>query len=286
MRPSAGRFGPCTSVRARPSGGARSSRTGSRTSPTSSARRTARSSTTVFRCSNGVEIGSSRLLLAHASAFFASLFDSNSWSTVSAAQSEESARASHRHGWGFRLSPPPAPPEARGNSDERERYDFTEVFHCSAHTALLRQLHAQGEAELPSEHAVVLELLCLAARVRAPDGDDIVARVVARCEALVRNSLDASNCIDVLLAIAPDGGVGDFRALCEAAQAEAFAHLADVLQQPAWLAFGAKFPERAVAVLQGIALSAAATGHTPRGLFGSSRASATINSHISRLSEA
>lgn len=203
-------------------------------------------------CEDGVTLGASRLLLAHASVHYRALFESTA--------SEGGAR--------------------------RLRLDGASGFSSDAHGALLRQLHSAGELELPAEHATVLELLALCAHLGARaqggaaaaggggdggeedaqgaeggrwgeqgDGEgDVVSRVASRCEALLLRELDVSNCVDVLMR---QHALGAFGALVDAAQQLAIEHMAEVIQLPQWATFEEHFPKDVIALFR--------AKHLPRG---------------------
>ncbi|KAJ1626603.1 armadillo-type protein [Pavlovales sp. CCMP2436] len=100
-------------------------------------------------------------------------------------------------------------------------------FLSAAHRALLGQLHATGHAPLPASLDERLELLYLAAKVRATRS----ARTTA-CAA-------------------------DMPGLVDAAHAVVVEHVAAVVKQPEWLGFEEKYPKAAVGIMRGIALKLA-----------------------------
>jgi hypothetical protein len=109
----------------------------------------------VFTCADGVEIGGSQLLLTHASSYFRSQFGAHT---------------------------------AEGASG---RVALDSDFSSDAHAALLGQLHAMGQAPLPADLNTLLDLICLAAKVRGPS-DDVVVCLLKRCEEAVMHRLDAT----------------------------------------------------------------------------------------------
>jgi ParB-like chromosome segregation protein Spo0J len=169
----------------------------------------------VFRTADGAELGGSRLLLSHASPSLKALL---------------------------------AKPVRRMRSDV---INLDPTIPLAAHEGLLRQLHAQGEVALPANLDALLMLLRAAAKVRSArrsdaDADAVVSRVLARGEAAVRTALSASNCLDVILALASDGA---FDALVNTAQDVAIANEAAVVRLEKWHDFRSHFPERACAVM-------------------------------------
>jgi vacuolar protein 8 len=167
----------------------------------------------VFTCADGVEIGGSQLLLTHASPYFRSLLGAHT---------------------------------AEGASG---RVALDNDFSSYAHAALLGQSHAMGQAPLPADFNTLLELLCLAAKVRAPSADAIEC-LLKRCEEAVMHRLDATSCLDVLLRLKP---CGEFRAIEEAAERLAAEHLEQVIAQDTWTAFREELPKLACELMENIA---------------------------------
>jgi hypothetical protein len=162
-----------------------------------------------------MQFGGSQLMLAHASAYFRALLRSHT---------------------------------AEGQSG---RVSLDPDFSSAAHGALLRQLHAMGEAQLPAEIGVLLELLCLAAKVRAPSADRVVERLLERCEVAVLSALDGENCFDILVRLEP---TGEFEPITLAAQAAIVANLEQQVARERWRAFRQQMPALACDILEGIAL--------------------------------
>jgi vacuolar protein 8 len=169
----------------------------------------------VFTCADGVEIGGSQLLLTHASPYFRSPFGAHT---------------------------------AEGASG---RVALGRDFASVAHAAVLGQLHAMGQAPLPADLNALLDLFCLAAKVRAPS-DDVIQRLLKRCEEAVMHRLDATNCLDVLLRLKP---CGEFRAVEEAAERLAADNLQQVIAQDTWNAFRRELPGLACELMVSIALT-------------------------------
>jgi hypothetical protein len=165
----------------------------------------------VFTCEDGVEIGGSQLLLTHASPYFRSLL------------------ADHT---------------ADGASG---RVALDRDFSSDAHAALLSQLHAMGQAQLPADLNTLLELLCLAAKVRAPS-DDVIECLLRRCEEAVMHRLDASNCLDTWFRLKP---CGELKAIEEAAELMAAENLEQV--RDTYNAYCEELPELACVLMWNIA---------------------------------
>jgi len=96
-----------------------------------------------------------------------------------------------------------------------------------------------GHTPLLAFLEVRLELLRLAAKVRAPGGEDGradgAALVFERCERAVRDSLCADNCLAVLLQLKPCAA--DVPELVDAAHSVVAEIVVAVLKQPEWKEF-------------------------------------------------